>query len=224
MAATADSSMPDATAWYDTSITNTYTGGCGGRTMYSAGATISTSPRASSGRRSRSSRVPAASRRPKYAGGTSFAKPHTLQRQRWPPSRKATNGLMYVRQRRQRTTPAEPKDTTGSSDLPSASGASGRTRPPSSAPLCVARPELEGTWLKLSCMKRRLHWRGSSSVTAGIMGAAEPAEPDPMGAPPPPIMGMPGMPGAPGAPPAAAAPRGSNPPPPNAAGMAGPVA
>ena len=37
--------MPEATDAYDTSMTKRKTGGCGGRTMYSAAATNSTEPR-----------------------------------------------------------------------------------------------------------------------------------------------------------------------------------
>lgn len=51
-------SMPVATAPADTSITNTKTGGCGGRTMYSPGATSSTDPLQSSGRCCLSRRSP----------------------------------------------------------------------------------------------------------------------------------------------------------------------
>ena len=51
-------SIPLDIAVYDTSNTNMNTGGMGGRTMYSAGATISTMPWLSSGRFSWSKRVP----------------------------------------------------------------------------------------------------------------------------------------------------------------------
>ena len=47
-------SMPLDTDAYVRSMRNTYTGGCGGRTMYSRGATNSTIPELSSGRCHRS--------------------------------------------------------------------------------------------------------------------------------------------------------------------------
>eukprot|EP00965_Chrysotila_dentata_P020352 674839-Pleurochrysis_carterae.AAC.3 len=74
---------------------------------------ISTAPRRSSGRSARSRRRPSASRSHMYSDGQSFSSAQTLQRQRRPPS---------VRQRRQRTTPLEPKLTTGTSTSERASG------------------------------------------------------------------------------------------------------
>ena len=60
-------SIPDATAVYETSTRKRKTGGCGGRTMYSAGATNSTVPSVSSGRSRRSRRSPFASSSQKYS-------------------------------------------------------------------------------------------------------------------------------------------------------------
>ena len=72
MVRAATSTMPHATAAAETSTTKTYTGGCGGRTMYSPGATSSTQPLQSSGRCRRSRRWPLSSRWQKYELGTSF--------------------------------------------------------------------------------------------------------------------------------------------------------
>ena len=55
-------STPLWTAPAETSMTKKYDGGWGGRTMYSDGATNSTTPSESSGRASRSRRLPSASR------------------------------------------------------------------------------------------------------------------------------------------------------------------
>ena len=54
-------SAPRETLAALTSMTNTYTGACGGRTMYSTGATNSTLPMLSSGREAVSTRTPSAS-------------------------------------------------------------------------------------------------------------------------------------------------------------------
>ena len=53
---------PFATPAALTSMTKTKTGACGGRTMYSTGATNSTLPRLSSGREAASTRTPCASK------------------------------------------------------------------------------------------------------------------------------------------------------------------
>mmetsp|Transcript_8916 Transcript_8916/g.20836 ORF Transcript_8916/g.20836 Transcript_8916/m.20836 type:complete len:218 (-) Transcript_8916:678-1331(-) len=60
--ATAQFSIPELTAPALTSITKTYTGACGGRSMYSDGATSSTEPLHSSGRWALSRRCPSSSR------------------------------------------------------------------------------------------------------------------------------------------------------------------
>lgn len=64
------SSMPQWTAVIDTSMRKKYNGGIGGRTIYSVGATNSTLPLVSSGRKSISFLLPLASKVQKYSGGT----------------------------------------------------------------------------------------------------------------------------------------------------------
>ena len=86
--------------------------GCGGRTMYSPGATSSTEPFDSSGRWSLSLRLPRSSNWQKYELGTSLLKPQTLHRHCLPLFTHATKGLTYARHFLHRTIPVLPKLTT----------------------------------------------------------------------------------------------------------------
>jgi hypothetical protein len=83
--------IPDFTADNETSIRKKYTGGIGGRTIYSVGATNSTLPLESSGLSSASRRRPFSSKGLKYSTGT--------EREHMVHSRRSTcNQTVHIRQ------------------------------------------------------------------------------------------------------------------------------
>ena len=151
--------------------------------MYSWGATYSTWPLINSGRCSTSLRLPLASKWQKYGLGTSLFVLHMLHFQRRPESMNSTNGLMYVRQRLQRITPAVPKFTVGTG-TPSGDSAIGCNTMPMGIPHFRANWGVFGNIAQLDAMYVSSHWRAGSILMTFCRGCRGWERGWPMGPPP----------------------------------------